>query len=806
LDKFIQRRKLDPELVKKMEEKWEKDWSLFVKFNEKLGFPIDGNVPNFYFTKEDENGIPASHNFTDFSIVQSVPEEIKQSKTRFFKINPYYLEELSDPFLDKRGQKGLIHEFFHGMDAENESYSLGFNRGQYSIENNSYTVFDEAVKEFLSGLVRYGSNFYTNKQGLRVPSDMFNDDPETWEKAYLSLFYDPDYPFRDDLKKLIKGVKEVGIAKLLLFEYFRTLNKQQKITFIQAIIKDGRTGSMDNLLAFFELRKGQEQQIIDLSIIKQKLRQTPPVNYYGAIWQAKNPGFKDPLAEVYAGINRIDMQKAFEQNVSNLSNQIPHSTTPKTQEVSKNQPLKTKFEMALEQEINSPINYIAGYKLQVYHNGEPNQTAVEILKNSSELAIGDMHGSLLKFLDTLILGGFIEVKDTSKLEDLRTFCHLYSTLRSILASLLHNSSQIKYVSQVIQDRIIKSIKYALHNKLLHFSDETQKNLFNNLIDEVESETNQNIEYLIQRNHDGSIKSGKTDYDPLFKLLQEFFTLSSPVFEQFVDKAMGEIEIDPKNKEKVITILGDEICDRSIGDDGAMMKIIKNLRQKGLKIKIIASNHLIHGLFLAQNDLSMIYKKSDDSGRSQSATGLQAVFRLGSEKYKEMLLEYIEEVDMFRYDSVNKVFYTHAPITPKQIQELLDILKQERKLNRNINYEDIGEGKKLSILDFTELTNQYFKEVCKSYLQGKSTENYQNLNDLYNIVSTRSDYQDTQTIPFFGQDVKIVHGHDSSSKKSSQSGLDVFNLDNESQKGASQSEYNTHLESSYFVIFNQNTNH
>jgi hypothetical protein len=237
----------------------------------------------------------------------------------------------------------------------------------------------------------------------------------------------------------------------------------------------------------------------------------------------------------------------------------------------------------------------------------------------------------------------------------------------------------------------------------------------------------------------------------------------------------------------LILIGDIIGDRGISDT-LTLSVLSHLSQDNSDRFIrIASNHdHCAATYLLNGERTM--NRDESQQRALMITS-------NPSELKDLYLSHLNQLKLLHYDKNSQTLYSHAPITPGNIEALIDNLKKEELIDPDFAYEDINKD---TIGAFVEIANYFYKETISfpfqnglSMLDPVAEETFNNPDD--GFLWQRCHYTESEDLPLNGQGVQtLVHGHDSGSGKDSPFSIDrktnatqnstkIVNLDNTVRK-------------------------
>ncbi len=252
--------------------------------------------------------------------------------------------------------------------------------------------------------------------------------------------------------------------------------------------------------------------------------------------------------------------------------------------------------------------------------------------------------------------------------------------------------------------------------------------------------------------------------------------------------------------KTVVHLGDLLVDRGVCDEIMLALLNKIKAQAGERFVILASNH---GTFL--EDIG--YEKPDTNYYDQTRSARVSA-KLDPDYIPKLGDFLAEKTQLFYFDKRTKTFFTHCPITRKNLEEFVkqanEVMADPTKYGLNPGQFNFGrleippnnDPKQMSpeemsrfveeISQFVERANEYYKAVmswffenCRNFKDFDRKRHSLPVKSLTAVLDTRirlSNQGDNPAKPF---NVTMVHGHDGRGNYNKV--RDVYNLNGEGGK-------------------------
>ncbi|PIR83180.1 hypothetical protein COU19_01835, partial [Candidatus Kaiserbacteria bacterium CG10_big_fil_rev_8_21_14_0_10_56_12] len=234
------------------------------------------------------------------------------------------------------------------------------------------------------------------------------------------------------------------------------------------------------------------------------------------------------------------------------------------------------------------------------------------------------------------------------------------------------------------------------------------------------------------------------------------------------------EIEWIGGERQLLLIGDVLRDRGVSD-AVTLAMLDGIRRQGGIVTTLASNHDCDALFTlaldrsrtGSNDgeITSIYTLGDQE-QGISDTRSRASLE-GDEKkhYYRQVREHLKSLSLFYYDEESNTFFSHAPVTPEQIEKLRAMV-------------GMGEITRANVAEFTQKANEWYANLVDAVLDESKRYAAADVEFLSHLVWERSDVTSSDSAPLYGIVNTFVHGHDMGSKFGS---LAAFKLDTQTQE-------------------------
>jgi len=361
-----------------------------------------------------------------------------------------------------------------------------------------------------------------------------------------------------------------------------------------------------------------------------------------------------------------------------------------------------------------PYNYSIINGEGIAAEGRYNQVQKNIV-NAKTIALGDLHGSYQKLLETLVVTGLASMPA----EAARQYVKLSQKLEELVAK---NPS--------LTEQPLKTEPKPLFAKILS---------------------------RIYRDED------VIPLTPLEKARQLQEDIIATI------KTMSWIG----KKDQKLILIGDIIADRGISDRITLELLSHLTKQNPERMIRLASNHDQSGIhYLLNGQTTMNHQESQT--RAFQIANKDEYDSLG-----ELYLEHLSQLKLMHFDPETKTLYAHAPITKKNICDLIDNLKAEDLLDMNYSYHDISSN---NLSEFIDTANFFYKESVMfpfenqlSFIDDLAEKTLND--DRGGFLWSRSSHPLIENLPLYEKGANaLVHGHDSSTIQKSPYSLDSIDRD------------------------------
>jgi hypothetical protein len=247
----------------------------------------------------------------------------------------------------------------------------------------------------------------------------------------------------------------------------------------------------------------------------------------------------------------------------------------------------------------------------------------------------------------------------------------------------------------------------------------------------------------------------------------------------------------KDPNRQLVLIGDVISDRG-ADDRLTISLIEKLFESAQgNLVILAGNHDLNPVMDDSHKIMPHQAKSELPGNMADEVAM-----------KTMVQQYLSKTVLFHYLPEHKAFMSHAPLRADDMDSLIRVMNQRNLLPPNIKSSyNIQES---DIQPFVESVNQFYQDTLKEYYtQPKAFKTQEAMELFRSLVWVRSNLHSKEEFPFRHiPKLKLIHGHDSDSKKASpysrevKAALDpeasfshsVVNLDNKYGKSPDNNSY------------------
>jgi len=223
----------------------------------------------------------------------------------------------------------------------------------------------------------------------------------------------------------------------------------------------------------------------------------------------------------------------------------------------------------------------------------------------------------------------------------------------------------------------------------------------------------------------------------------------------------------------LILIGDVLADRGISDRITLELLSHISRPNPERIIRLASNHDHAGVhFLLTGKTTMHHQGSQT--RAFQMTRNEDYDALG-----ELYLEHISQLKLMHLDHETKTLYTHAPVTKENIISLINNLKAEDLLDSNFSYHDISSKNISQLIDvanyFYKEAVMFPFENNLTFVDDLAEETLNN--DRSGFLWSRSSHPLIENLPLYEKGVNaLVHGHDHSTIQESPYSLDSAEKD------------------------------
>jgi hypothetical protein len=228
-----------------------------------------------------------------------------------------------------------------------------------------------------------------------------------------------------------------------------------------------------------------------------------------------------------------------------------------------------------------------------------------------------------------------------------------------------------------------------------------------------------------------------------------------------------------DKGQKLILIGDIIGDRGPSDTLTLTVLSHLSKEDSDRFIRIASNHdHCAATFLLNGERTM----SRDESQKRALMLCD-----NHEELKEQYLSHLKELKLLHYDKDSQTLYSHAPITPENLESLIANLKEEGLIDGDLGYSNINQD---TIEEFIEIANNFYKEAITFPFENRlpmvDPIAEQTLNNPHDgFLWKRCHYTKSDQLPLVDKGVKIlVHGHDSGSGPNSPFSIDRIKSDGE----------------------------